>query len=194
MPGCLLWQLPARSGRACGTPAKEASLPNVSLIDQMLLHVSTCKIAQISLLSNSTGRSPMPVNAMMIRVVSDRLGLAGEHLRAGDYFLQASQFRSAISRHYYAMYHAARAITFGVVGGDDHQQHSVLPRNLPQSLPSVAALEIELTDARLLRNMADYDPYPVSIGDWEADARRLSSTAASFVSECEDFALGNGLI
>ncbi|MFG2538719.1 HEPN domain-containing protein [Streptomyces sp. NPDC048511] len=130
----------------------------------------------------------------MRQVVADRLLLAGEKLRAGDHLLIGGEHRSAISRHYYAMYQAARAIVFAETGGDDYERHNILPRNLPPSLEDSAKREAELTNARLLRNQADYDVYPLSDSDWETDARSLASTAANFVQICETFASTNGHI
>ncbi|WP_425319644.1 HEPN domain-containing protein [Actinoplanes philippinensis] len=108
----------------------------------------------------------------MRSVVSDRLKLAGEHLQAGDSMVLAGHFRSAISRHYYAMYHSARAIVYAEEKGDDFERHSELPRHLPATLPDAPQWESRLTDARLLRNQADYDPYPSGAVEWEPDARQ----------------------
>lgn len=159
-----------------------------------MLYITNCKAAQLSALSTGPHRYPFPVAQMVQQAASDRLTLAGEHLRAGDHSLLGSRFRSSISRHYYAMYHAARAVVFAVTAGDDHERHSVLPRKLPASMTNRARRENELTSARLLRNEADYDPYPASESEWERDARTLSVIAAHFVQECEEFALLNGLI
>ena len=100
------------------------------------------------------------------RAISNRLTVV---------LLLAAAYRSCISRNYYAMYHGARAVVFGTHFGDDFEAHSALPRNLPSSLPSRVLRETELTDARLLRNQADYDSYPQSENDWEVDARQLGT-------------------
>lgn len=162
--------------------------------DQFLLYLSNCSSAQLTALQNGPRRYPFPFLGMVRKVVSDRLALAGEHLRVGDQLVFALQFRSSISRHYYAMYHAARAIVFAETPGDDHQRHGDLPRHIPTGMANSAQREAELTAARLLRNEADYDPYPATSPDWEPDARQLSVTAADFVQACEYFALANGHI
>ncbi len=36
--------------------------------------------------------------------------------------------RVAVGRYYYAMYHAMRAVVYFRTPGDDHEQHSDLPR------------------------------------------------------------------
>jgi uncharacterized protein (UPF0332 family) len=170
-------------------------VPVPSPNDQVMLFITNCSAAQLATLSNG-GRQqyPFPVATMVRQAISDRLSLAGEHLRVGDQLLFGSQFRSSISRHYYAMYHSARAIVFAETMGDDHQRHNVLPRHLPSAMSNAVQRGAELTSARLLRNEADYDPYPANQPDWESDARQLAVTSADFVQACEDFALTNGHI
>jgi uncharacterized protein (UPF0332 family) len=169
------------------------SLPQLTTTDSFLLFMATLKKVDISDLP--TGRRyPLPLTQMVSQIVSDRLSLAGSQLATGDKLVFDLQYRASISRHYYAMYHAARAITFAFHGGDDHQAHSTLPRNLPSSLADVGKREIELTDARLLRNLADYDPYPTQQSEWQSDARSLSVIASEFCQACDDFALQNGYI
>lgn len=169
-------------------------MPTVTLADQLLLHISTSKSATISALPVGGSKYPFPTNQLLQQVVSDRLLLAGGHLRAGDALLFATQYRSAISRFYYAMYQAARAIAFAEIKGDDYERHYILPRKLPATIDNPVMREAELVDARLLRNQADYDIYPINESDWETDARALSATAANFVRMCESFALTNGYI
>ena len=40
-------------------------------------------------------------------------------------------YRASVSRSYYAMYHAMRAAVFVFHGGDDHQEHKILPAKHP---------------------------------------------------------------
>lgn len=145
-------------------------MPVVTPADLLLLHISTSKSAAISAIPTGGGRYPFPISQLMQQVVIDRLLLAGEHLRAGDKLLFGTQYRSAISRHYYAMYHAARAIVFAENKGDDHERHNILPRNLPSTLPDSATRESELTDAHLLRNQADYDSVRHTFRLWHQEA------------------------
>ncbi|MFF5424991.1 MULTISPECIES: HEPN domain-containing protein [unclassified Streptomyces] len=168
-------------------------MPVVTPADLVLLHISTSSSAALSAFPVG-GRYPFPVAQLIQQAVTDRLLLAGEHLRSGDHLLFAGQYRSAISRHYYAMYHAARAIVFAEKRGDDFERHHILPRNLPTNLPDKSVREVELTNARLLRNQADYDAYPVSESEWAGDARALSVAAANFMQACQDFASTNGYV
>lgn len=160
----------------------------------MLLHISTCKKDELAGLSVSNSRYAMPVPELIKQATIDRLMLASEHLRIGDHMIATNMYRASIGRNYYAMYHAARAVAFASHGGDDHERHRHLPRNLPAALPDRPSREIELIDARLLRNQADYDPYPLNDVEWIEDARSLASTAAMFVNACETFANEGGLI
>jgi uncharacterized protein (UPF0332 family) len=169
-------------------------MPDVKPLDLLMRHISTCKHADLAAMPLKGGKYPFPVALLIQQATSDRLILAGEHLRAGDQLIFSNQYRSAISRHYYAMYHAARSIVYADFRGDDHERHNVLPRHLPTKLPDLAMREQQLTVARLLRNEADYDVYPFSMAEWELDARQLAITATDFVKACEDFALIEGYV
>jgi uncharacterized protein (UPF0332 family) len=170
-------------------------MPIVKPLDQFMRHISTCSQTDLAALPhNGSGRYPFPIAQLIQQATSDRLHLAGEHLRAGDQLIFAYNFRSAISRHYYAMYHAARSIVYADYGGDDHERHNELPRHLPAKLLNRTVREQQLTGARFLRNEADYDVYPFIMSEWESDARNLAITAIEFVQACEDFALAEGYV
>jgi len=157
-------------------------------------HISTCKKVELEALPASGGRYPFPIIQLIQQATSDRLALASEHLRAGDQLILAFQFRSAISRYYYAMYHAARSVVYAETRGDDYEKHHVVVRHLPAQMPNRAKREQQLANARFLRNEADYDVYPFSISEWADDARMLSITATDFVQGCEEFALTKGYV
>ena len=169
-------------------------MPNVKPLDLLMRHISTCKRTDLAALPLTGGKYPFPIAQLIQQATSDRLLLAGEHLRAGDQLIFSDQYRSAISRHYYAMYHAARSIVYADFRGDDHERHNVLARHLPAKLPDLAMREQQLTAARFIRNEADYDVYPFSMAEWESDARQLAITATDFVKGCEDFALTEGYV
>jgi uncharacterized protein (UPF0332 family) len=169
-------------------------MPNVGPMDLLMRHISTCKKVELEGIPTSGGKYPFPIIQLIQQATSDRLALAGEHLRAGDQLIFALQFRSAISRYYYAMYHAARSVVYAETRGDDYEKHHVVVRHLPHHMPDLATREQQLLSARLLRNEADYDVYPFSISEWEDDARMLSITASDFVQACEEFALTKGYV
>lgn len=167
-------------------------MPSLTVAEGILRHLAASNHATIATIAGSQSRHPYPLGEAIRQVASDRLALASSHLRAGDYLVQRSAFRASISRHYYAMYHAARAIVFAVTKGDDHQRHNVLARNLPATLPQRPTREQQLTDARLLRNEADYEPYPINEIGWAVEAHGLAATASEFMQALEEYALLNG--
>lgn len=106
---------------------------------------------------------------------ADRWKLAVEHRRHANKLLAASPplYRNAVSRYYYAMYHAIRACSYVSHGGDDHQEHRQLQRAIPKDFAPAEDWQTKLKNARLLRNQADYDPYPKSDNAFKADALSL---------------------
>lgn len=127
-------------------------------------------------LESRAGRTIEDLRAV---AVNDRLGLAAEHLREGKHALLAdrSDGRAAVSRFYYAMYHALRAVCLLHHGGDDYQEHQVLPKHLPADLPDADTWSENLIRARLSRNRADYDVYPKSRDHWLREARSIEEMA-----------------
>lgn len=169
-------------------------MPILSVSDQFLRFVSTATKGVIDAIPAGGRRNPFPLGAAKQQVVSDRFTLSSDHLRAADHLLSDEQYRTSIGRYYYAMYHAARGITFAEHGGDDFEKHSTLPRNLSVRLDPVGDLALALTDARLLRNEADYDAYPNQDSAWRTDAISLSTEATKFVGHCKTFATVQGII
>lgn len=125
-----------------------------------------------------------PLAELREQVVGDRLALARQVLTAGEklYSARPRQNRSAISRYYYVMYHAARALVFYDCGGDDHEAHSVLPTKMPFDFPSRDYWANELKSARENRNSADYDPYPVDGRTWRSIATDLHVEAPQLLA------------
>src|SRR5688572_6744553 len=80
-----------------------------------------------------TARTSRPIDELKEQVCADRLRLSTHFLQSGIKFLKMrpAEYRSAISRFYYSMYHSARAVVYFSWGGDDHQPHSTLPTKLP---------------------------------------------------------------
>lgn len=126
---------------------------------------------------------------MRHQVTADRLILANHFLQAGHRFvkMRPPQYRSAISRFYYAMYHSMRAVVYFTTGGDDHQEHGVLPKHTPGDFPNCTIWENQLKNARTMRNSADYDPYPDAPGDWRSIARDLGVEAVALVRLAEGY-------
>ncbi|MEU0687029.1 HEPN domain-containing protein [Streptomyces uncialis] len=128
-------------------------------------------------------RSSRVISDLQHQVCADRIRFSASFLVSAQKALNSrpGQHRSAISRYYYSMYHAARAVVYFNHGGDDHEKHSVLPTKLPTDFPNSSYWQNELKDARLNRNSADYDPYPESQKHWQGLAKALSVTAPTFL-------------
>jgi uncharacterized protein (UPF0332 family) len=128
-------------------------------------------------------RSGVSIKEIQIQVTKDRLALAKKQLKAavfaGNSTPQLS--RTAVSRAYYAMYQAARAVTYLSNGGDDHEEHSVLPGKLPDDFSEAPEWRNKLKNARLERNRADYDPYPKLERKFKDSCDLLIEQATEFV-------------
>jgi uncharacterized protein (UPF0332 family) len=136
----------------------------------------------------------LPIDQLRLHAASARLLLAYGHRRDGDLLLQARppRSRSAISRFYYAMYHAMRAAVFVDHGGDDHEQHSVLPGHVPRNFPTPGVWQNALKSAREHRNKADYDPYPGAPATWSKIAATLKKDADQLLLLTKQYLVGKG--
>lgn len=134
-------------------------------------------------------RARKTIKQLQIRVAKDRLTLAKLHLKdavAASKCLP-SMNRAVVSRAYYALYHAARAASYLSLGGDDYEQHSVLPTKFPGDFPNADHWKNRLKEARLERNRADYDPYPGGDADFAATAVRIVGEAKQFIKLSQQY-------
>ncbi|MFD3821594.1 HEPN domain-containing protein [Streptomyces sp. NPDC058625] len=120
---------------------------------------------------------------------ADRIRLAKTFLNSADRLMKVRppEYRSAISRYYYSMYHALRAVVYFHEGGDDKESHSTLPGAVPNDFTNSAIWQNALKDARARRNEADYDPYPINPEDWRNVARDLQSKAPTLLTLAESY-------
>jgi uncharacterized protein (UPF0332 family) len=123
-------------------------------------------------LESDTGQT---IGDLQQRASADRLQLAYDFRRRGNALMRQSPplYRDAVSRFYYAMYHAMRAVIYFVEDGDDHEEHHQLPTKMPADFPRASSWANDLKSARERRNSADYEPYPKSNGSWQAHAEEL---------------------
>ena len=157
--------------------------------DETLLDISKARKADLTAwgrgiyLTTSTGRT---LPELSQRASADRIALASRFLKSGRTLVAVpgGEYRSAISRFYYSMYHAARSVAFHHHGGDDHQEHSEVPQHLPGDFPNREIWVNALKGARLARNRADYDPYPKNDNRWETEATAIGTTAEDFLRLC----------
>ncbi len=128
------------------------------------------------------------------RSTADRWQLANVFRRQGDRMMSATPpfYRDAVSRFYYSMYHAMRAVVFFVHGGDDHQEHSTLPAHTPADFTNAAIWQNALKDARERRNAADYDPYPKADRAHRAAALQLQGEARELLRLSREYLRSKG--
>ena len=140
--------------------------------------------------------SGQTISQLINNAASDRWWFAYEHRHDANKLLKSKPplYRSAISRYYYSMYHAMRACAFVFHGGDDHQEHGKLPLHIPGDFPSGANWQNMLRNARVLRNRADYEPYPKSNIAWKQDALDLKQDADLFLSKTRTYLQNKGCI
>jgi uncharacterized protein (UPF0332 family) len=134
------------------------------------------------------------VDDLIKKVVADRYYFAKSILSEARNLSRASTktSRFVISRYYYAMYHAMRAVVYIHHGGDDFEEHKTLPSKVPQDFPNFEQWSNDLKDARERRNNADYDPYPKSIDYWDKIAKKLEKSCMSLLVEVKKYLLAKG--
>jgi uncharacterized protein (UPF0332 family) len=160
--------------------------------DDVLLRVCKSKKTIIDLFSEGIyleQSSNHSIEELRHRAAVDRLKLAEEFLGAGEVLMRSkpTQYRHAISRYYYSMYHAMRAVVYFTHGGDDHQGHNALPSRTPDDFIDNNIWQNNLKDARSRRNEADYDPYPAAKISWRRSARDLSLQASELIRLSRDY-------
>lgn len=138
--------------------------------------------------------SKKEIHALCLQVAADRLRLAIELRRSGNICIRSKSklFRDAISRYYYSMYHALRAVAFIHHAGDDHEAHSVLPTKIPQDLANAGKWANLLKSAREHRNRADYDPYPRGRASWSAIALDIKQDVDALLPEVKAYLISKG--
>jgi uncharacterized protein (UPF0332 family) len=140
-------------------------------------------------LCNDSGQT---IPELMQLVSVDRWCLACEHRRQANRLRKISMYRSSVSRYYYAMYHAIRACIYIFHGGDDHEKHLDLPKNIPADFDPGVNWQNKLKDARELRNDSDYNPYPKSDLAWRAAAENLKVDADRLISLTRTYLISKG--
>jgi len=162
------------------------------LTDSELLLIS--KSSQDTLKNFADGvalvrRARASIGKLQIRVARDRLKLAKMQLRDAVVAFQTTPtlYRTTVSRAYYAMYHAARAATYLSAGGDDHEKHNVLPTKFPADFPNSEVWKNRLKNARLERNRADYDPYPLDDAAFGGLATQMIAEAKQLIKLTQQY-------
>lgn len=169
------------------------------LPDEQLLRISQATKSNIDNWNEGVSlerRSARTVSELKIVVVVDRWRLSLEQRRHANRLLASPRplYRSAVSRYYYAMYHALRSCIYVSHGGDDHEGHSKLPQHIPGDFAPGEDWQTKLKDARLKRNRADYDPYPKSDKAFRNDAMSLKSDCDRLLILARTYLRGKGCV
>ncbi len=169
----------------------------ITLLEQELQSLLKFKTAQVALLRNGIRLEALggaPIDDLMLKACCDRVALAKHFLVSAKKLrtMRPSSYRNSISRSYYAMYHAARTISYIFVAGDDNQEHKDLHKGIPEEFPDFERWRNDLKEARLRRNEADYDPYPLSNAEFAAVSRTQLKTATDFLQVTEQYLRGKG--
>lgn len=128
-------------------------------------------------------RTGLAVDELKIRAAQDRIRLSKAFLRDAKAVQSGARplYRTAVSRAYYALYHAMRAVVYCSYGGDDNEKHDKLPGFIPDDFPNKLQWENTLKTARYERNKADYEPYPSHASAFEKVASELISAAEALM-------------
>lgn len=165
--------------------------------EQQLLRISKASQKGLTAFRDGvyiTSVTTRTIDDLRDQACADRLRLAEDFAQVGDRLMRArpSQYRSAIGRYYYSMYHSMRAAVFYMYDGDDHQRHDALPGHTPSDFPSAALWENRLKNARGHRNDADYDPYPAYGGEFRQPALDLQAQAHALSPLVRTYLQGKG--
>lgn len=139
-------------------------------------------------------RSGRALDELRDRSVADRLALALDARRRARslHTLNPPMNRDAISRYYYSLYHAFRAVSYFANDGDDFHEHSKLSTGIPDNFPNADVWRNNLKDARLARNRADYHAYPKSERAWRSDCEWIASVAGMAITACRKYLSDQG--
>ncbi len=132
----------------------------------------------------------------MLRGTVARVDLARHFLESAGKFIRSRPplFRNAISRSYYSMYHAARGVAYVAHSGNDHEAHAALHNAIPNDFPDADRWKNAFKDARLLRNEADYEPYPSNDSEFAETSRAQCRIASDVCALTESYLRGKGCV
>jgi len=127
------------------------------------------------------------LETLVVDFVADRLALSDALMAAAQVLRGHANplvRRSAVSRAYYAAYHAARATVF-LVHRRDQDAHKDLPGDITR-LVTAQAGEL-LKDLSRLRNEFDYSPYPGPNAEERYDDGEVDGIVQGMVNQAQDF-------
>jgi uncharacterized protein (UPF0332 family) len=167
--------------------------------DSLMLEVSQAKSSQFNQWRRGIRLeldSGLRLEDLRTKVVADRWQLALDFNDRGAKLLRSRPplYRDAISRFYYSMYHALRAVAYFTYFGDDHEEHRALPSAIPRDFYDNEIWANNLKNARDTRNRADYEPYPAEPAAWASDAGVLKVQAADLLERTKLYLTARGCV
>jgi hypothetical protein len=129
------------------------------------------------------------------QVVRRWLVLASQHLGVASHLVaKPRQWRSTVSRSYYAAYNASRSVRYFVYGqvkltSEDHQSVG----ELPDDFPNKATWSSFLIDLRKDRNIADYEPWPEARKTLSLPPRDSYLRTRELLTICRVYLRGRGV-
>lgn len=131
-----------------------------------------------------------------VTVCKQWLRLAQYHLQVARSLVNSNRnWRSVVSRSYYAVYTASRTVRFYVEGSvkldvDDHKRVGDLPNDFPKK-PEWSNFVVEL---RRDRNLADYEPWQHVRRSLTHSPNKALKKSAEFVGESRKYLRQRGVL
>jgi len=104
----------------------------------------------------------------------------------------ATTARNVISRSYYAMYHAGRAVQFAFSRADI-DDHQAVASKLPDDFPESAHWRDRLKFWRIKRDKADYEPWIEPTDSFELLQPAALREASRFIEQCQSYLRERGM-
>lgn len=158
-------------------------IPNHGLVKRVLS--SFCGTTSLEFLDEAVRRQARAWFRLGVEHARVARALSGKKTR---------DWRSVVSRAYYAAYNASRAVRYLVDGQvqmdvTDHKKVGELPRDFPDR----GDWTVFLTDLHDARNKSDYDPWPETIRELPRTPGELLSGAATFLRAAAEYLRGRGV-
>lgn len=153
---------------------------------KLLEKVSASQYALLRDLTEKESLDARWLEEAITSLVKDRFSLARGFLRAARALVRSSDpivRRSAVSRAYYAAYHAARA-TVLQIGRRDEDKHEALWRDIDKLVPGTGET---LKELRQRRNESDYSPYPASNAQAPYEEKAFNAIIRDSIRRSDDF-------
>lgn len=151
--------------------------------------VGAVKQVQYALLRDLTDSGTLDapsLEAFVEEIVRDRLALAAGMMRAAKLLAAQDDLiikRSAVSRAYYAAYHAARATVFAIRRHDE-DDHDKLGKAIGALLGDGVLGDMP-KNLRQVRNEMDYSPYPGPDPETRYDDEEINGSIADSMAMAE---------